>query len=76
MARFQRDESRTFKLLWFIAGGTFAAVSAWAMYDDGVTRVPWQGEQKSFYAMEAQQAKKNLERVDAEFAAHGKAAYT
>ena len=73
MARFQRDESRTFKLLWFIAGGTFAAVSAWALYDDGVTRVPWQGEQRSFYAMEAQQAKKNLERVQAEFAAHGKA---
>lgn len=73
MARFQRDESRTFKLLWFIAGGTFAAVSAWALYDDGVTRVPWQAEQKSFYAMEAQQAKKNLERVQAEFAVHGKA---
>ena len=53
MARFQRDEARTFKFLWFIAGGTFAAVSAWAMYDDGVTRTPWAVEQKNFYAMKA-----------------------
>ncbi len=73
MARFQRDESRSFKFLWFIAGGTFAAVSVWAMYDDGVTRVPWQVEQKNFYAVEHQQAKKNLERTQAEFAAHSKA---
>jgi cytochrome c2 len=73
MARFHRDESRTFKLLWLSAGGMFAAVSAWAMYDDSVTRTPWVGEQKSFYALEAQLAKKNLERQEAEFAAHGKA---
>jgi cytochrome c2 len=71
--RFKRDESRTFRLLWFVAGGTFAAVSAWAMYDDGVTRVPWQREQKSFYAMEFEQAKKSLARVNAEFAAHTEA---
>jgi cytochrome c2 len=73
MARFQRDESRTFRLLWLSAGGIFAAVSAWAMYDDAVTRTPWVGEQKSFYALEAQLAKKNLERMQAEFVAHGKA---
>jgi cytochrome c2 len=72
VARFQRDEARTFKFLWFVAGGTFAAVSAWAMYDDGVTRVPWQVEQKSFFAVEHQQAKKNLERTIAEFEAHSK----
>jgi cytochrome c551/c552 len=73
MARFQRDESRTFKLLWLSAGGVFTAVSLWAMYDDGVTRTPWAFEQKSFYALEAQLAKKNLERVEAEFVAHSKA---
>ena len=72
MARFQRDEQRTFRFLWFIAGGVFAAVSAWAMYDDGVTRVPWQVEQKNFYAMELEQAKKSLERTKAEFDAHDK----
>jgi cytochrome c2 len=73
MARFQRDESRTFKLLWLSAGGVFTAVSLWAIYDDGVTRTPWAAEQKSFYALEGQLAKKNLERVQAEFVAHGKA---
>ena len=73
MARFQRDEARTFKFLWFIAGGTFAAVSAWAMYDDGVTRTPWAVEQKNFYAMELEQAKKNVDRTQAEFASHSKA---
>jgi cytochrome c551/c552 len=73
MARFQRDESRTFKLLWLAAGGVFTAVTFWAMYDDGVTRTPWAFEQKSFYSLEAQLAKKNLERVQAEFVAHSKA---
>jgi cytochrome c2 len=72
MARFQRDESRTFKLLWLSAGGVFTAVSAWAMYNDSVTRTPWVGEQKSFFALEAELAKKNLERVEAEFSAHSK----
>jgi cytochrome c2 len=73
MARFQRDESRTFKLLWLSAGGIFAVVSAWAMYNDSVTRTPWVGEQKSFFSLEAQLAKKNLERQKAEFTAHSKA---
>jgi cytochrome c2 len=73
MARFQRDENRTFKLLWLSAGGIFTAVSVWAMYNDAVTRTPWAGEQKSFFALEAQLAKKSLERIQAEFAAHGKA---
>ncbi len=73
MARFHRDESRTFKLLWLSAGGMFAAVSAWAMYNDAVTRTPWVGEQKSFYSLEAQLAKKSLERMGAEFRVHGKA---
>jgi cytochrome c2 len=74
VARFQRDESRTFKFLWFLAGGTFAAVSVWAMYDDGVTRVPWQVQQKNFYGVEQIQATNNLARTEAEFAAHSKAA--
>jgi cytochrome c2 len=74
MARFQRDESRTFKLLWLSAGGVFALVSAWAMYNDSVTRTPWVGEQRSFFALESELAKKNLERVQAEFDAHSKVA--
>src|ERR1700722_4000264 len=73
MARFQRDESRTFKLLWLSAGGVFTAVSLWAMYDDGVTRTPWAAEQRSFFSLEGQLAKKSLERVQAEFNAHSKA---
>jgi len=75
MPRFNRDESRTFKLWWFVACGGFAAVSAWALYNDAVTRVPWQVQQKEFYAVELEQATKNVARVQAEFAAHTQAKY-
>ena len=38
MAKFKRDETRTFGFLWLLTGGLFAVLSAWALYDNQVSR--------------------------------------
>ncbi|HKQ71899.1 MAG TPA: c-type cytochrome [Polyangiaceae bacterium] len=69
MARFKRDEQRTYPIWWLIAGGLFAFSSAWACYAEFVTRVPWQKEQEAFFRMEYDLANQNLKRVKNEYAA-------
>src|SRR5437764_4413007 len=69
MARFKRDEQRTFPLWWLIAGGLFAFSTAWAVYAEFVTRVPWQKEQGAFFDMEYAQAQQGLKRSENEYAA-------
>src|SRR5262249_45512000 len=68
MARFHRDEQRTYPIWWLIAGGLFIFSTAWACYAEFVTRVPWQKEQEAFYQMEYELAKQNKKRVENEFA--------
>src|SRR6266498_3837529 len=68
MARFKRDEQRTYPIWWLIAGGLFIFSTIWACYAEFVTRVPWQKEQEAFFQMEHELAKRNLERVKNEFA--------
>src|SRR5262245_42637661 len=69
MARFHRDEQRTYPIWWLIAGGLFIFSTIWACYAEFVTRVPWQKEQDAFFQMELEQAKQNKKRVENEFAA-------
>jgi cytochrome c2 len=69
MARFKRDEQRTYPIWWLIAGGFFVFSSLWACYAEFVTRVPWEKEQEAFFEMEYQLAKQNLTWVKNEFAA-------
>jgi len=52
MARFHRDEQRTYPIWWLIAGGLFIFSTIWACYAEFVTRVPWQKEQEAFFQME------------------------
>src|SRR5260370_13921632 len=70
MARFKRDEQRTYPIWWLIAGGLFIFSTLWACYAEFVTRVPWQEEQKAFYKMEFEQATRALKRTKNEFAAN------
>src|SRR4051812_42598490 len=67
MARFKRDEQRTFPIWWLLIGGFFAFSTAWACYAEFVTRVPWQKEQGAFFDTEYHLAKKGLDRAKAEF---------
>ena len=69
MARFHRDEQRTYPIWWLIAGGLFVFSTAWACYAEFVTRVPWQKEQEAFFQMEYELAKQGKQRVENEFAA-------
>jgi len=69
MARFRRDEQRTYPIWWLIAGGLFIFSTLWACYAEFVTRVPWQKEQEAFFQMEYELAKQNLKRVQNEFLA-------
>ncbi len=57
VARFIRDEKRTYPLMWLAIGGAFAGSAAWAVYAELVTRVPWEKQQEAFYEMELQQSK-------------------
>jgi hypothetical protein len=70
MARFKRDEQRTYPIWWLIAGGLFIFSTFWACYAEFVTRVPWQKEQEAFYQMEFEQATRALKRTKNEFAAN------
>jgi hypothetical protein len=56
VARFIRDEKRTYPLTWLVAGGLFAASTAWAVYAELVTRVPWEKQQEAFFDMELVQS--------------------
>src|SRR6267154_2304475 len=69
MARFHRDEQRTYPIWWLIAGGLFVFSTVWACYAEFVTRVPWQKEQEAFFQMEYELAKQGKKRVENEFAA-------
>jgi cytochrome c551/c552 len=62
VARFIRDEKRTYPLTWMAIGGIFAGSAAWAIYAELVTRVPWQKQQQAFFEMELQQSKQALDR--------------
>src|SRR5262245_8385634 len=68
MARFQRDEKRTYPLMWLTAGGLFIGSSVWAVYAEFVTRVPWQEHQQAYFEMELEQSKQALERSKGEWA--------
>lgn len=63
MARFIRDEKRTYPLMWLVVGGIFAGSTAWAVYAELVTRVPWEKDQEAFFEMELQQSKQGLDRA-------------
>lgn len=65
MARFIRDEKRTYPLTWLAVGGIFAGSAAWAIYAELVTRVPWQKQQQAFFDMELAQSKQSLDRGNA-----------
>src|SRR5262245_38631658 len=67
MARFKRDEQRTYPIWWLIAGGLFVFSTIWACYAEFVTRVPWQKEQEAFYQMEYELAQRALKRTKNEF---------
>jgi len=67
MARFHRDEQRTYPIWWLIAGGLFIFSTVWACYAEFVTRVPWQKEQEAFFQMEYELAKQNEKRVKNEY---------
>ena len=62
MARFIRDEKRTYPFVWMAIGGLFAASAGWAVYAELVTRVPWQKHQQAFFDMELEQSKQSLDR--------------
>lgn len=68
MARFIRDEKKTFPFTWLAIGGIFAASSVWAVYQEFVLRVPWQKDQQAFFDMELEQSKQALERAKDEWA--------
>jgi len=63
MARFVRDEKRTFPFTWLLIGGFFFFSSAWALYAELVTRVPWQEHQQRFFELELDLAKKALTKA-------------
>ena len=65
MARFLRDEKRTYPLAWLLIGGAFAGTAAWAVYAELVTRVPWEKQQEAFFEMELQQSKQALDHANA-----------
>ena len=60
MARFTRDEKRTYPFTWMAIGGIFFATAAWATYAEFVTRVPWQKDQKQYFDLEYELSKKAL----------------
>ena len=65
MARFIRDEKRTYPLWWLVAGSLFAGSTVWAVYAELVTRVPWEKQQEAFYEMELQQSTQALAAANA-----------
>jgi cytochrome c551/c552 len=69
MARFVRDEKRTYPFTWLIVGGIFAFSSFWAIYAELVTRVPWQAHQEAFFDLELEQATQAKAKAEAELEA-------
>ena len=67
MARFIRDEKRTYPLAWLTIGGIFAAATVWAVYAEFVTRVPWQKHQQAYFEMELEQSEQGLSRSKGEW---------
>lgn len=61
MARFVRDEKKTFPFTWLIIGGLFAFSTVWAVYAELVTRVPWQAHQQAFFELELRLATESFE---------------
>ncbi len=64
MARFVRDEKRTFPFTWLAIGGVFAFSAVWASYAELTTRVPWQTHQQKFFDLELNEAKKAKEAAE------------
>lgn len=67
MARFIRDEKRTYPLVWLTIGGVFAGSAAWAVYAELVTRVPWEKQQEAFFEMELQQSEQAKKRAEVQW---------
>lgn len=67
MARFIRDEKRSYPLTWLVIGGAFAGSAAWAVYAELVTRVPWEKSQEAFFEMELQQSEQAKKRADVQW---------
>jgi mono/diheme cytochrome c family protein len=67
VARFIRDEKKTFPFMWLAAGGVFAASAFWAVYAEVVTRVPWQKDQQAFFDMELEQSRQALQLAKSEW---------
>jgi cytochrome c2 len=67
MARFVRDEKRTFPFSWLIIGGLFAATAVWAGYDEMTRRVEWQEHQQRFFELDVELARKAKEAAQAEW---------
>ena len=65
MARFVRDEKRTYPFTWLLIGGLFAGSAVGATYAELTTRVPWQGPQEKFYDLELELSRKALEQQQA-----------
>jgi cytochrome c551/c552 len=67
VARFIRDEKRTYPFTWMAIGGVFFASAAWATYAEFVTRVPWQNDQKQYFDLEYELSKKSLAQAKDEW---------
>jgi len=53
----QRDEERSYAVSWFVAACTFAAATAWAVWDAEITRAPWIDDQRAFFALDRRLAR-------------------
>jgi cytochrome c2 len=67
MARFVRDEKRTYPFAWLLIGGLFAGTAVWAGYAEMTSRVPWQQHQQRFFDLDLELARKAKEAAQAEW---------
>jgi len=76
MAKWTRDEDRSYAFWWFVSAAAFAGVSVLAVWDDGIRRAPWKREQQAFFEIERDLAGKNLDAQERAFARTKKAQHT
>ncbi|MFP6683327.1 MAG: hypothetical protein VB934_01380, partial [Polyangiaceae bacterium] len=67
MARFVRDEKRTYPFTWLFIGGLFAASSVWAVQDEFTHRVEWHPDQTAFFDLEFEMASQDLKQAEADY---------
>lgn len=68
MAKRKIDEQISYNWLFFLLAGCFAAVTAWAVYDETVTRREYKKYQESFFEIERDLNKKKVEAERAKLA--------